>query len=909
LRSLFSRLRGIVRARRSDRDVRDQIAAHLEEAADEYIRQGMSPEEAARAARLDFGGVNTAEEASRDVRGGWLRDLGKDLGYAVRMLRRSPAVAAVAVSSIAIGIGANSAIFSIADAMLMRPRPLANPHEIVELFVGDRRQPYETSSHPSYVDLRDRNEVFTGLAAYGIRQFRFGNANEVEQVWGEAVSGNYFDVLGLRADRGRMLSAADDLTPGNSPVVVISNGLWRRRFNSDPHVIGQAVSINGRKLTLIGVAPPQYSGMIGGVASEVWVPTMMMPVLEPSRGQAILTRHSRWLMLVGRLKAGTTLEQARAHFDLLSREMQTARPEEWKALRPETGNIRELFVTVAPERDTRMHPGMREGVYAGIALVVAIVNLVLLIACMNLASILLARGVERRREIAVRLALGAGRLRIVRQLLAENLLLGLIAGAAGVVAGVALLNALLASLPALPEGIRIAVDLRLDWRVLTYTAAFSTLTGILFGLYPALQTSRADVSTMLKNDASAVIGGYRKSRMRAGLIVAQVALSLLLLIGAALVLRSLERLRPTRLGFETDNVVVAMVSLDAPRYDRARSQGFYRQISERIAALPGVRAVSLVQGMPGDFMGQSRRGTEIEGYQAAADERMEIDATFVSAHYFANMRIPIEEGREIDGRDREGAPCVAVVNAAFRRRYFPPGVSPVGKHLTKQESEKSIVSCEIIGVARDERWQSLTSEPRPFYWLAIDQANRQRLSVLVHTEGDPAGHITAVSHAVREVDPNLPAGDIQTLRAYFATTAYPFRLLGVLLAACGVMALLLATIGIYGSVSYSVAQRTREVGVRVALGAMRNEIVTLIAGQGMIPVVWGLAIGLGLSLVLTRVLSSALFDTPLLFGVSATDPLTFAAVTAALAVVALVACGVPALRASKVNAVDALRTE
>ncbi|HEX8077588.1 MAG TPA: ABC transporter permease, partial [Chthoniobacterales bacterium] len=438
-----------------------------------------------------------------------------DFRYAAKILWKSKGVTIIAVISLAVGIGANSAIFSLANSILLRPRPVSHPEQLVELYVGEGEQPYQTTSYLSYLELRDHNDVLSGLAAYGIRQFNFGDANAVEQIWGEAVSGNYFDVLGVAAQRGRTFSADEDLVPRRNSVAVISNSLWQRRFNSDPDLVGKTITLNDQTLTVIGIAPPQYTGRMRGLASEIWVPAAMMPAVEVQFGDRILSsRGNRWLMLVGRLKPETTLAQARVRFDLLTRDMQAAHPEEWLSKSESTGRVRVSSITVLPESETRIHPGMQSAAYAVLGLVFVIVNLVLLIACMNLASMLLARAVTRRREIAVRLAIGASRFRIVRQLLTESVLLSLLAGAAGILLAVWLLNLVIAFMPALPEGIRVALDLRLDWRVVLYTIVFSTITGILFGLAPALHSSKADVSTVLKDDSSLLTGFYRKSRAR-----------------------------------------------------------------------------------------------------------------------------------------------------------------------------------------------------------------------------------------------------------------------------------------------------------------------------------------------------------------------------------------------------------
>ena len=834
-----------------------------------------------------------------------------DLRYGAKMLWKSKGVTIVAVISLAVGIGANSAIFSLVNAILLRPRPVSHPEQLVELYVSEgEQQPYSSTSYPSYLDLRDHNDVLSGLAAYGIRQFNFGDANNVEQIWGEAVSGNYFDVLGVAAQKGRTFSADEDVVPRRDPVAVSSNILWQRRFNSDPELVGKTITLNDQSLTVIGIAPPQYTGMIRGLASEIWIPIAMMPAVDRFGDRVLTSRGNRWMILVGRLKSDTTLAQARGRFDLLTRDMQAAHPEEWLS-KNEAGRTRVSAITVLPESETRIHPGAQSAAYAVIALVFVIVNLVLLIACINLASMLLARAVTRRREMAVRLAIGASRFRIVRQLLTESVLLSVIAGAAGILLAIWFLNLIVTAMPALPEGIRVALDLHLDWRVVIYTVAFSTVTGILFGLAPALHSSKADVSTVLKDDSSLLTGFYRKSRARMALVMVQVAFSLLLLVGAGLVLRSLEKIRPARLGFSTENLIVGIVRLDEAKYDRTKTQEFYRALSERLAALPGVQSASLVNEMPVTFMGRSRSSIEIEGYQSSPNEDMQIDAVSAGPRYFTNMRVPFVQGRDFEERDREGAPCVAVVNEAFGEKYFR-GSNSLGKHLMKYGGAPNAprVPCEIVGVIRDNEWQSLEQQVHPFYALALQQSERKSFTVLVSSvNADPASLISGVRNAIRELDPKIPLADVQTLNDYFSIGLYPFRMLAVVMGGCGLMALLLASLGIYGIISYSVVQRTRELGIRMALGALQKDILRMVIRQGMFVVVVGLGIGLLLSLALTRLMASSLLELELPLPVSATDPLTFAGVTILLALVALIACYIPARRATKVDPIEALRYE
>ncbi len=832
----------------------------------------------------------------------------RDVRYAIRALLKKPGFALVAVVTLAVGIGANTAVFSIVNAMLFRPRPVAQPERLVELYVGDAGNPYHTGSYQDFLIFRDQPEIFSGLAAYSVEQFKLGGAEEVEQVWGEAVSGNYFELLGVRAVKGRTFLPEEDQNPGTHPVAVISHGLWQRRFGANPEVVGQTITLNHQPLTVIGVAPPQYTGMIRGLAVEVWIPLMMVPRTAPQYGLARLySRGNSWLFMVGRLRPEATLEQARARFDLISRQLREAYPEHWRERHEGSNEVRDKSVTVLPESETRLHPQLQSGAYAAIALILVMINLVMLIACMNLAGLLLARALGRRREIAVRLALGAGRGRIVRQLLTESVLLALAAGVAGTLLAMWLMSLLVAFIPALPEGIRLSIDLRMDWRVLAYTFGFSFLVGVCFGLVPALQVSRPDVVASLKEGAEVFAGGRAQSRLRNGLIVTQVALALLLLTGVGLAVRSLQNISPARLGFDSANLVVAPLTLER-QYDRARGQQFYRQLSEQTLALPGVRKVSFVDVPPGGLLGRQRRSVGIEGYTPSAGESTEVDYNTIGAGYLAAMNIPVVRGREFDERDRDGAPCVAVVNESFERRYFAAAAA-LGKHLTKFEPPAARQSCEIVGVVRDDKVQSLQKEPLPWFAFPLQQSHATKMLMLVHSAGAPEGMVPAVRRVIQSLDQNIPVADVLTLNDTFKPFLFMYRLFGIVVGACGGLAVLLASLGIYGTVSYVVAQRTREIGIRMALGAKKVDILGLMIRQVMVRVVCGLGLGLLLALALTRVLASSMYGVDLLYGVSANDPLTYALVGAGLLTVTLLACYIPARAATKVDPLVALRYE
>jgi predicted permease len=905
---LWRRLFFYLRRDQFDRELEEEMKFHLEMKAKENAEAGMEPLEARYAAQRQFGNQTLLREASREM---WsvrfIETLMQDLRYGARMLVKNPGFTAIAVLTLALGIGANTVVFSIINAVLFRPRPVAEPERLVELYSSDARNPYGGAGYQDYLSFRDQGEVFSGLAAYRPKRFKLGGEDGVEPVIGEMVSGNYFDVLGVKAFSGRTFLPEEDRTPGSHPVVVISHHLWRWRFGADPALIGKPIKINNQALTVIGIAPPEYTGMIRGLAAEVWVPVMMIPRLGPADDMSPLNnRGDNWLFIVGRLKPEATLEGARARFDLISAQLRGAYPEFWRQIGA-TGATLEKSVTILPESETRIPPGEGAAAYAFIAVVLTIINMVMLIACLNLANLLLARATARGKEMAVRLALGASRWRIVRQLLTESVALTALAAAAGVLLAMWLMDALAASLPAF-QGIRFAIDLRLDWRVLLYTSAFSFLVGLLFGLAPALQASRPDVIANLKDGANVFAGARRQSRLRNGLIVAQVALSAVLLVGAGLVMRSAQNLNPINQGYDSLNLVVAPIRLEERLYDSARSQDFYRRLAERTRALPGVREVVFVARLPAPGLDRGRSPVGIEGYQPSPGEDMALETNTIGPGYLTAMNIPITTGRDFDERDREDAPCVAVVNEALARRYFAGGRA-LGKHLIKRAGQRPDQLCEIVGVVRDDKFQSLRTEPLPWYAFALSQSRSTSATMLVHTEGPPENLVPTVRREIQALDQTILVSSVLTLNDSFRPLLYFYRLFGLLVGGCGLFAIILAVVGIYGMVAYAVSRRTREIGIRMALGADKHKILRLVIRQGMILVVYGLSAGLLLALALTQILTNSIFEIPILIGVNATDPLTFGSTALLLIVVALLACYLPARRATKVDPMVALRIE
>ena len=812
-----------------------------------------------------------------------------DVRLAVRLLARSPGFTAMAVLSLALGVGANTTIFSLMNALLLQPLPGREPARLATVYTSDYSGPlYGTSSFPDYLDFRRASPAFEGLAAYGIKPLLFTEGGESRRLLVQLVSGNFFDVLGLRASYGRTILAAEE-PPGPHPVVVLSDAFWRSRFAADPAVVGRAVALNGKPCTVVGVGPAGFTGLVRGIRVDAFVPIAMDPVLT---GDALDSRGSRNLLLIGRLRAGARLEDARAQLDVAARRLHASDPEPWSNRRGEP-----RAVSVLPEDASRVLPMLRGPIAAFLAVLFAAVGLVLLIACTNVASLLLARASARRRELAVRTALGANRSRLVRQLLTESLLLSLLAGALGVALAALALQLILALQPPLPFAL--ALGLELDRRVALFALVVSVATGVGFGLLPALRASRSAPLEALK--ASAGAGPRRRIlALRDALVVAQVAGSLVLLVGAGLFLRSLSRAQAIDPGFDPERALVFSLDLAAQGYDEARGAAFYAALQERIAALPGMQAVSFSSYLP-LTLGGERRGFRAVGYEPGPGEDMEVASSFVGADYFETMRTALARGRGFTKQDAPGTRPVVVVNEAFVRRFWP-GRDGLGERLVAPWHGDE-VEMEVVGVARDGKYGSLGEEPTPYIFYPQRQLYRSQMAVVVRTQGESTALAPELQRSVHALDPALAVYDVRTLRAHLGTALYPARAAAVLLALTGVLALFLAAIGLYGVLSYLVELRTREIGVRMALGARREDVVRLVVGRGLRLAGAGLAIGLALAAGVTRL---AAF---LLYGTSPLDPLTFASVLALLLGVAFVAAWTPARRAAGVEPMVALREE
>ncbi|HEX7175815.1 MAG TPA: ABC transporter permease [Pyrinomonadaceae bacterium] len=810
----------------------------------------------------------------------------QDVRFGWRRLKASPGFTAVAVLSLALGIGANTAIFTLVNTVLLRPLPVAEPERLASVYPVARDEEVGAFSYPDYRDFRDRNEVFTGLFVHRFAPMSLSREGQSERVWGYLVSGNYFDVLGVSAARGRTFLPEEDVAPLRHPVVVVSHASWQTRFGGDPNLIGKTVQLNGHPFSVVGVAPEGFQGSETAYTPELWAPMMMQPVIEPGFDW-LEKRDNHNLFATGRLKPGVTYEQAVASLNILARQL----GEEY----PDTNEG--MTMTLTPPG--LIHPILRGPVIGFTGALMGVVALVLLIACTNLANLLLARAADRRKEIAIRLALGASRLRLVRQLLTESVLLALMGGAAGWLLALWVVDVVTAFKP--PVNFPLTIDLQIDWRVFAFSLVASVLTGIVFGIVPALQTTNPELVPALKDGAAQ--GGARRTRLRSALVVAQVALSLVLLVAAGLVVRTLQHVQTMSPGFDPEGALTMSVDVGLQGYDEARGRQFYRQLLERLRALPGVESATAADFLPLS-LNYNAMPVFIEGQPAERGANVPTAMnSSVATDYLKTMGIPLVRGRDFGERDREDAPRVVVVNEAFARRYFP-GADPVAEaigHRVSSDAEGPWY--EIVGVAGDGKYFGISEAPRPFIYLSLGQRYSSNASLVVRTKGDPRAMIAAVRGEVRGLDESLPVFDVKTMTEHLGISLFPARVAGALLGAFGLLALTLAAVGIYGVMSYSVAQRTHEIGVRVALGARPRDVLGLIVRQGMTLAVVGIVLGLLAAFAAVRALGN------LLYGVGATDPLTFAGVTLILASVALAACLIPARRATKVDPMVALRYE
>ena len=820
--------------------------------------------------------------------------LWQDIRYAARLLVKSPAWTALAVIALALGIGANTAIFSLVNAVLLRP--LAGVEASDQLVAFERLQggrAYDSFGYPDYLDYRNQSDTFSGLAAHVGTPLSFAG-NTTERLRGDVVTGNYFSVLGARPALGRLLQSEDDEAEGAHPVAVISHGLWRRAFGSDPSAVGQTIKLNGHDFTVVGVAREEFSGTVTGMSFDVWLPMAMQPQAIPRMSAGVLRdRSAGWIAIFGRLKGGVTLEQAQAEIATIAGQLAQAYPETNKTRG--AALIAGLGLTASDREDFRRFLG----------LLFAAVALLLLIACGNVASLLMVRATSRRREIAVRLALGANRSRLVRQLLTEGVMLSLLAGGCGLLLARWLADVILAfQQPA--YGLR-GLAIEMDLKVMGFTLALSLLTGILFALAPALQASKPDLVTSLKDGAPA--GGFHKSRVQSALVAFQVGFSVVLLIGAALAVRTMQQIVAIDRGFDTDHRLLMSLDLSIQGYNAEAGCAFYEQLIKQLDATPGVVTASFAKTVPpndwSDRMAIFYEGQEPppEALRGSEEIGMRTDANRIAPRYFSTLNIPVLQGRDFSEADRVGAPAVAIVNQALAEKLWP-GESPLGKRIAAPFfNEPRRPPLEIVGLVGNTRHRTLLADAPPILYLPVLQAYDGRTTLVIQTAGEPAAMTETIRNAVARVAKDLPLFAVKTMTEQVATTLWQQRMAASLIGLFGGLALALAGVGLYGVIAHSVTARTREIGIRMALGADYREIVRMVVKQGLKLALIGAAVGLVAALGLTRLMSS------LLYGVSATDPPAFIVASAALIAVALLASYIPARRATRVDPMIALRHE
>jgi predicted permease len=808
----------------------------------------------------------------------------QDVRYSMRMIAKAPSFAALAILTLALGIGANTTIFSWIDSALLNPVPgLASPSEVVAMAESKPGDNPLGFTYPDIEAMRDGEQSFSGIAACNFAQMSLTGKGKPERVWGMVASANYFDVLGVRPILGRGFLPVEDEKPGGAPVAVISYRLWQTHFGANPDIVGKTIEINEHPYTIVGVTPAVFQGSQTGVRLEIWVPIMMEAQLLP-QGDVLHDHHNFIWLAFGRLKPGVSLQQAQAEMTL--------------RLKPEVNNYPEEHkghdsVTVYPL--WRNPFGLNYFLATLLPMLMTIAGLVLLLACANVANLMLVRSVGRRREIAIRMSLGASRWRLVRQLLVESLMLALAGGAVALLITSWTAGSLMKFLPATDFPLSLIV--RADRTVLLATLMISVLTGVIFGILPALRASGVAPVAVLKEDTGSASGSLKKARLASVLVVAQISLSLLLLICAGLFIRSFLRAQLINLGFNPHNVLTASYDLFTAGYSEASGAEFNRQLQAKLEALPGVQSAALSNRVPGFSSGST--AVKPEGYVAQANELMEIPDAIITSNYFHTMQIPLVEGRDFTPQDTKSSQRVVIVNEAFVNRYWP-NQEGLGKQLNSDLTHEWFT---VVGVARDSKMTGLNEKSAPFVYLPLYQVYAANMIIHARVAGDPFAFAKTVESAVHELNADVVLFEVTSLETSEQFASFPQRVAGIFVGAFGLLALVLAAVGIYGVTAYTTRQRTHEIGIRMTLGASKEDILRLVLSHGLRLTLTGVVLGLAASFALTRYLSS------LLLGVTSTDALTFSSVTILLCAVALFACFIPTRRAMRVDPIVALRYE
>ena len=882
------RLRALFR-RRHDQEIRDELRFHVEELAERYRATGLSHREALAAAHRKFGNVTRVQEESHDLLSfRLLEQLSRDVRYGIRMLRKRPGFTAVAVTSLAIGIGSNTAIFSLVDAVVLQDSAYDRPEELVSIYGATPDTRFSTMSYPDYESIRDgTREVFSNIGASVFVLARVELDGQADIVVGQAVSGEYLPLLGVAASHGRVIDPADDSAPGRHPVVMLGHAYWQAAFDGDAEVLGQEIRLGGQMYTVVGVGPPDYSGGLRGVRADLFVP---MSMYEALMGVPIFDeRGNHPLTSMARLAPGATLPQAEASIAAVTTALDESRPTGWGV-----GDSFSLISTA----EVLIFPSLDTYIRAVAWLLVAVVGLVLLLACMNLASFLLARARDRQHEVAMRLALGASRGALLRQLLTETTLLGLAGGLAGFGLAVWSLGVLENADIPLPFSFRLTLDLSPDWTVFALTMAVSAVAGALLGLVPALKSSPADTMGALRDAAGGGGDGGRR-RWRNLLVVTQLTVSLVLLVGAGLFLRSYQQLNAVDPGFGHDPTAIMTVMVPNTRFTEGEGRRYLRRVLERMQTVPGLETVGLIDNMPLDisssglYFNVAGHPTPVDeiGYRA---ERAQVDPLVFDA-----LGIPLRAGRPFRDSDDADAPPVVIINETMAERFWPDG-SALGRTIRRAGDD---VDLRVVGIVADIKVDSLSESPALQAYLPYSQTEMFNATLVARTSLDPGRAALTMATTGRALDPEMLIWTTSTMDRHLAVSRFPAQAGAVLLSVFSVLALGLAVVGLYGVVSYAVASRAREVGIRMALGASGQNITRLLASDGLRLVLVGTALGLVLSLVASRALTS------LLVGTASAEWVAFAGALGLLGATALLASYLPARRASRANPVTALRSD
>ena len=884
LRELLHRLRSFFRRAEQDRDLDTELSSHLEFATEENVQRGLSPDEARRQALVNFGGAPQAKENHREARGlPFLETLLQDLRFALRMLHRSPGFSLLAIFCLTLGIGANAAVFSWMEGLLFRPYPLVANQERLVALTGTTQADRTGLSWPDFLDLQRNCKLFDAFFVSKITGTTLSLGDRAQVVTGSIVSSNYFPALGIHPILGRTFEAEEDVGHSAHPVTVISYQLWKDYFGGDPQIIGKTQRMDGIIHTIIGVAPEGFYGTFVGWAMKFWVPASMEDTFEAG-GYKLEDRGERWIEAYGRLKPGVTLEQAQQEVSALAKRLEMDFPETnrgrgvklWPLWQTPFNNAGNLLPTLET--------------------MLVVVVFVLLIACANVGNLLLVRSFARRHEITVRVAVGAGRRRLLQQLLIEGLVLSALAAIGGLLIARWCSHLLVLLLP-VRNGNAMHLPGEMDWRVMALSAAVCLVATLLFTLVPAIQTSKIDLAGTLRSEMAGVARGHKKSLVRSGLVVVQVSLCFMLLVGAGLLLQSLQKIRSDSPGFSTGGVLVTAVNLAASGYDVQRAKSFHDELIDRVQALPGVESAALARMTPLGYGTFSSAPIVMDGYQPPPDEQPSVDYNQVGPGYFATIGIPLVSGREFTRSDNETGAPVAIVNETMAGRYWT-GKNPLGERL--QAKGKWM---QIVGVAKTSKYYSMRELPKPFFYVPLRQNFSVGAALTIRTKLRPEIMAAALSRALKAIDANLGLYELISLQEQLDRSTSAQKVAVTLTGTLGGLALVLASIGLYGVMSYSVSQSTRELGLRMALGARTSELFRLVISRGLVLTFGGIFLGAALAAGLTRLLGY------LLYKVSPRDPLAFGYAFLVLTIVSLVASFLPAWRATRVDPIVALRYE